>query len=279
MKTSIIGCGNIGNRVASFIDAHEKFKLVSVADIEAGQISALINKLQNNHPLPSSIEKAVQNSELIIETASAEAVGQILSCEKELDVEGKVLVVMSSGGLIHNMEKFRRLKKCRVIVPSGAIGGLDAIRAVAGSIDSLVLRTTKPCRSLNDAPFVKRNNLDLDSLDRPEVIFEGNLEEAVSGFPQNINSAATLYLACGFQKMRVTIVADPYAKFNTHEIICNGTFGTISTKTQNLPSENPRTSELAVRSLLFELKNLNSRRRTTNWGSLYSSNEKIGELV
>jgi aspartate dehydrogenase len=261
MKTSIIGCGNIGNKVAQYIDTTDVFDLVSVVDIEPVRISSLISNLHNNSPVPATIEEAIRNSELIIEAATPDTVGDILNFLQQGGLprcsgEEKILLIMSSGGLIYEYEKFKRLKNCRVIVPSGAIAGLDAIKAVAGKIDSLVLRTTKPCKSLRDAPFVRRNNLDLDLLDMPKVIFEGNLKEAVTGFPQNINSAATLYLASGFDDMRVTIVADPGAKFNTHEIICQGSFGTISTKTENLPSENPRTSALAVMSVLSELENL-----------------------
>jgi aspartate dehydrogenase len=100
--------------------------------------------------------------------------------------------------------------------------------------------------------------MNLDALKNARVIFKGGLSEAVEGFPVNINVAAGLFLATKFEKLQIQIVADPETKFNTHEISCSGKFGVITTKTQNLPSRNPKTSQLAILSAQRMLINLAS---------------------
>ena len=97
--------------------------------------------------------------------------------------------------------------------------------------------------------------------DDKKIIFDGSLKEAIDGFPKNINVAATLFLASKFKDIRVKIVADPNAKTNIHGISCEGDFGKISIKTDNLPSSNPKTSYLAVLSAMQELRNIENNVR------------------
>ena len=96
----------------------------------------------------------------------------------------------------------------------------------------------------------------LMDFDSAKIIFEGNLSDAVNGFPQNINVAATLFLASRFEDIKVKIIADPNTKYNTHEIKATGDFGIIKSVTQNLPSKNPKTSYLALLSAIQAIKSL-----------------------
>lgn len=146
-------------------------------------------------------------------------------------------------------------------MPSGAIGALDVIRAArVGDVASITLTTTKPPVALADAPWVVEQGIDLTSIDQRRVIFSGGPVEAVRGFPQNVNVAALLALAADDpDRLRVTVVADPAAPGNVHEVEAIGSFGSMRLRLENRPSEtNPKTSALAAQSVIALLRQLGS---------------------
>ena len=263
MKVGIIGCGFIGTEVAEFIDKEESFDLIGLNDIDKKKAHELIKKLKNNKPKFMDLDDLIEKSDLIIESATKTVVELILK-NKNLDNKNKKLLIMSTGGLINNLDSLNKLKNCEILLPSGAIAGLDAIKSVSGKINSLSLTTTKPAKGLEGALYIVNNKINLSELREKKVIFEGSLKEAVLGFPQNINVAATLFLASKFEDIKVKIVADPDTKYNTHEIEAQGDFGIIKTIAQNLPSKNPRTSYLAVLSAIQTIKNLKNNVKIGN---------------
>lgn len=263
MKTSIIGCGFIGSELAKFIDKNNGFKLIGLNDTDKRKSDFLLKSLKNNSPKFMDIGELIKKSGLIIESAGKDAVGSILKNEN-LDNKNKKLLIMSTGGLTENLELLNKIKNCEVLLPSGAIAGLDAIKSVSGHIKSLTLTTTKPAKGLQDAPYVFKNKLNLRNLRAKKIIFEGRLKDAVNGFPQNINVAATLFLASKFSHIKVKIIADQNTEFNTHEITAKGEFGEVHSTTKNIPSKNPRTSYLAVLSAIEILNNLKANVRIGN---------------
>ena len=89
-----------------------------------------------------------------------------------------------------------RASGARILVPTGALLGLDAVRAAAeGEIHSVTLVTRKPPAGLEGAPHLVRQNLSLASLRDPLRVFAGSAREAALGFPANVNVAAALSLA------------------------------------------------------------------------------------
>jgi len=257
IRTGIIGCGNIGEQVAMFLHHHPCFRITTLSDLSIEKAATLRKKFRRQLPEIVSLEDAFTNNDLLIEAASPVVVQEILKY-KRLDRTKRKILFMSSGGLIHSLARISKLKQVEILVPSGAIAGLDAIKAVAEEIESLKLITTKPAHSLASTPYVVKNKINLDTWKRAQVLFEGGLSEAVEGFPVNINVAASLFMASKFEKIQIQIIADPETKFNTHEIACSGKFGVITTKTQNLPSRNPKTSQLAILSAQRMLINLAS---------------------
>ena len=255
MKVGIIGCGFIGTEIANFVDKNKDFQLIGLNDIDKNRINILIKNLKHNKPKFMEINDLIKKSNLIVESATKNTVGNILS-SKNLDKKNKKLLIMSSGGLISNLNILNKIKNCEILLPSGAIAGLDAIKSVSGKIKSLVLTTTKPIKGLEGAPYIINHNIDLNKIKKKKIIFEGKLKDAIKGFPQNINVAATLFIASKFENIKVKIVADPNTKYNTHEIEVTGDFGIIKTMTNNLPSKNPRTSYLAVLSAIQTIKNI-----------------------
>jgi len=168
---------------------------------------------------------------------------------------------MSVGGLLRNTEwqRLARRSTGKVYIPSGALAGLDGVKAMAiGRITKLSLTTSKPPRALAEAPYVQRRRLRLDRLRRPSVIFEGSPRAVVRAFPQNTNVAAALALASGQwgAHARIRVIADPSLHRNQHEVEVEGDCGRIRCMVQSVPSHNPKTSELAVRSAVATLERI-----------------------
>jgi aspartate dehydrogenase len=178
---------------------------------------------------------------------------------------GADVMLLSAGALVdpvfaRELRAVARKHHRRIYVPSGAVAGIDGIRAGAlGGLQRLDLCTTKPPRGLAGAPHIVANNIDLDALRVPTTVFEGSVAEAVRGFPSNVNVAAVISLAGAGVDVRVRVVADPTTAANTHVIEAAGDFGTFTVRLDNLPSPaNPKTSALAPLSALAMLRRLSS---------------------
>ena len=142
-------------------------------------------------------------------------------------------------------------------VPSGGIGGLDALKAAcAAGVDEVEIAVTKPPAAWQGIPYVERLGVDLDRLTGPVTLFDGTAREGVPHFPANVNIAAVLAMAgVGFDRTRLKVVADPALRFNTHYISVRGRTGTISIKLESVPSpDNPKTALLACYSALAAIK-------------------------
>jgi aspartate dehydrogenase len=174
---------------------------------------------------------------------------------------GKDVMIMSTGGLLENPGILRTAEKkgSKVYLPSGAVCGLDGIKAARiGKIRSLTLTTRKPARGLLGAPYIVKKGIDLKRIKKETTIFSGSATEAVKAFPKNINVSATLSLAgLGAKKTRVRIITSPKYRSNTHEVELIGSSGRIYTRCENVPSsENPKTSMLAAFSAIATLKGI-----------------------
>ncbi|MCK5558603.1 MAG: DUF108 domain-containing protein, partial [Candidatus Hydrogenedentes bacterium] len=210
-----------------------------------------------------SFEELVARSEVIAECAAADCAPKVVEAAIS---SGKVALIMSVGGLMTHADLFDRARQTgtRIITPSGALAGVDAIEAAAeDALDEVVLTTTKPPAGLRGAPYVLEKGIDLDKIEGRTVIFEGTALEAVSAFPQNVNVAATLSFAgIGPEHTKVKVVADPAVSANIHEVTAIGAFGKLVTRAENVPSEaNPKTSRLAALSAVSALRKAVSRGR------------------
>lgn len=256
MKTGIIGCGVIGTSLAkAIIEEIPELELVALADIDQRKAQRL-SRIQDSIKVLSN-EELIEEVDLIIEAASQQVVKTIIlqAIQAKKDV-----LVMSTGALLEDQDLFKLIGHgSKIYLPSGAISGLDAIKAArCGRIKKVLLRTTKPPEGLIGAPYIIKKDLDLSSIKERMVIFEGSAMEVVKEFPANINVAATLSLAgIGPLKTWVEIVVDPNSKVNIHEVFVEGDFGKISIRCENIPSaSNPKTSYLAILSAIATLKGI-----------------------
>ena len=180
--------------------------------------------------------------------------------------KGIAFIVLSCGAMGNDalrakLEAAAHKSGALLYVPSGGIGGLDALKAacVAG-VDEVTIAVTKPAAAWKGIAYVEQLGIDLAGLREPCVLFEGSARDGVPHFPANVNIAAVLSLAgIGFDRTRLKVVADPALKFNTHFIDIKGKTGSISIKLENVPApENPKTAWLACYSALAALKQAKS---------------------
>ena len=242
--------------------------LAGVYDKNPHKADMLVNNIKDsrheNMSIPEEcgfldMDSLMDTSDIIVECASQEAVHEW----GETILEHCNLMIMSVGALLDAslLETLRHkaaTHKKRVYVPSGAIGGMDVLKAIAGSIQSIELTSSKPPKNLKGAPFFERTNISPD-IKECTVLYEGNATEAVKLFPANVNVAATVTLCSGLppNEVMVKIVADPALDRNIHHLVVDGDFGRFEITVENLPSkENPKTSILAALSAITMLKKL-----------------------
>jgi aspartate dehydrogenase len=202
----------------------------------------------------------------VLEAASHEAVRAHLVA---LLGAGISVVVLSAGALADDAlraasERAAESSGALLYVPSGGIGGLDALKgACVAGVDEVSIRVAKPPAAWKGIPYVDALGVDLDALGAPHVLFEGTARAGVPHFPQNVNIAAVLSLAgIGFDRTRLEVVADPALTRNTHTIRVAGKSGRFSIVLENVPApDNPKTAWLACYSALAALRELGARVR------------------
>jgi len=259
LKVGIIGCGAIGTEIAKACRTKLKrsVELAAICDIDDKKSGALKKILKNKVPV-TGMDELIRRSGLVIEAASAKISGSILErCVKNR----RDIMVMSVGGLLgrEDLLKAAEKKGVKVHIPSGAVCGIDGLKSASmGRIDSVTLTTRKPPKGLEGAPYLKKRSMDIGKITSETTVFCGNAEDAIEGFPQNINVSAVLSLAgIGARRTRVRIVTSPDYTRNIHEVEIKGQSGRITTRTENVPSEaNPKTSSLAIFSAIATLEGI-----------------------
>lgn len=259
IRVGIIGCGTIGSEIAVSCQMvlKDKVDLAGICDADEKKAAALQKSLKNNVPI-LKLEDLINKSDLLVEAASANVSAAILA---EAIKNKKDILIMSIGGLLGKEELLKRSDDAgiKVYLPSGALSGIDGLKSASvGRIDSVSLTTRKPVKGLEGAPYLKDKKIKLQDIKGETVIFEGPAIEAIKGFPQNVNVCAALSLAgIGADKTQVKIITSPAYTKNIHEVEIKGDFGSISTRTENVPSKsNPKTSQLAVFSAIATLKGI-----------------------
>ena len=261
MRVGILGGGTIARLLLQHLRAGELGATEVVAVVgrsDASRGKALAGEFRV--PFVLGVQALLaRKPDVVVEAASHEAVHAF---GPGLLRAGVALIVLSAGALAddalrESLEGAAAEQGALLYVPSGGIGGLDALKAacIAG-VDEVTIAVTKPPAAWKGIPYVERLGVDLDRLTTPVTLFEGPARAGVPHFPANVNIAAVLSLAgIGFDRTRLKAVADPQLRHNTHYIEVRGKTGNISVKLENVPSpENPKTAWLACYSALAALK-------------------------
>jgi aspartate dehydrogenase len=198
------------------------------------------------------------HADLVVECAPAHLFRSIV--EPFLEV-GKTAIVLSSGALLDNEDliDLARVNGGQIVVPTGALIGLDAVAAAAeGTIRSVRMVTRKPVRGLLGAPYLLENNIEIADIREARLIFRGTPRDAAKGFPANLNVAVALSLAgIGADRTVLEIWADPALERNTHRIEVEADSASFSMSIENVPTDtNPKTGRITALSVISYLRKL-----------------------
>ncbi|HPF25505.1 MAG TPA: aspartate dehydrogenase [Steroidobacteraceae bacterium] len=258
MKVGIAGYGTIGRRVALALDqGMPGLTLCGVVTRSSGKAQRALAQLARPVPLLSMAELA-QLADVVVDCAPRAAFAHIAPA---VVAGGKILVTVSGAALLEHPEVIdaARASAGRVILATGALLGLDAVRAAAeGQIHSVVMITRKPPQSLADAPPVVAQGLDLMALREPLRLFRGTARDGARLFPANVNVAAALGLAgIGPDLTQLEIWADPALTRNTHTIKVDADSARFEMRIENVPSEeHPGTGKITALSVIACLRSL-----------------------
>ena len=265
MRVGIIGGGTIARLILDHVRRGALGRIRIVAIAGRGERSTARN-LAKERRVPYVIGvKALlaKKPDVVVEAASHDALREY---GEAILRKGSALIVLSGGALADDKVRARLERAAAkggavLYVPSGGIGGLDALKAacVAGA-NEVTIAVTKPPQAWKGIPYVERLGVNLETLRGPTTLFEGPARQGVPLFPANVNIAAVLSMAgIGFDRTRLKVVAVPGLTHNTHFIEIRGRAGNISVKLENVPApENPKTAWLACYSALAALKAFNS---------------------
>ncbi|MBS7642595.1 MAG: aspartate dehydrogenase [Candidatus Bathyarchaeia archaeon] len=264
LVVGIIGCGAIGGFIARSIDSGvvPRVEVRVVYDRNIDRCEALVSDLRCKPRIARSFDELLsEDLDLVIEAASQDAVRMYAI---PILRSGKDLMIMSVGALVDEdllsriREEASRMGR-RVYIPSGAVVGVDGIRAACiGGIRRVVLTTRKPPRSFIGDEYVEKMSIDPESVREPTLIFDGSARDACRLLPRSVNIASTIALAgIGADRTSVKIYIDPGVDRNIHELYVEGEFGEFRIETRNVQFPlNPKTSMIAALSALALLKSI-----------------------
>lgn len=258
VRVAIAGVGSIGWKVITALDAGiEGLSLTAVSGRDPEATTQRVAALRSRPPVRPLAELA-ELADVVVECLPPAAFRDV--AWPALD-SGRVLVTASVGALMDNgdLVDLARRKSGRIMVPSGAVVGLDGLRAGAeAGLETVRLVTRKPPRAFGAEVAVDGKTVATDSIRAPVCLFTGNAREAIARFPANVNVAAAISLAgLGPDRTSVEIWADPGVERNQHRLIARSVCNEMETQVINLPDpDNPRTSGITAYSIVAVLKRL-----------------------
>jgi aspartate dehydrogenase len=261
LRVAVAGLGTIGLKVARALDAGiDGLALAAVAGRDAGKTAAQAATLMCKPVVLGSGTALADVADLVLDCAPSAGFAPLATSVVDA---GKVLMTVNAGALVRHLDLVERAKSTggRIIVPTGGLLGLDAVRAAAeGRIARVTMITRKPPGGLDGAPYLVERGISLAGLNAPRRVFEGNAAEGAKGFPANVNVAAALGLAgIGPHETRLEIWADPALDRNTHTIEVEADSARFTLRIENVPSEeNPRTGKITALSVIACLRGLTS---------------------
>ena len=261
-RIGIVGLGAIGRHVCRALDdGIAGLTLAAGTARDVDRAEAFLRTLRSKPPF-MTLDDLIDASDLVIEASTQAHLREI--APRTLG-RGRDLIVLSCGGLLGRTDwiALADANRCRILVPSAAIAGLDGVKgARVGEITGVTMETRKPPRGLAGAPWIVEQKIDLDAITTETLVFEGSATEACRAFPANVNVVAALSLAgVGPERTRIKIYAVPGLDVNQHRIAVQGEFGRLRIEVENVPSENPRTGKLSYLSTIALLRDLGASLR------------------
>lgn len=261
LRVAFIGFGAIGRTLASLLRQYsDRVQVVGVVKATAPTPHELTLLPSNARFALTAGEFAEVDADLVVECAGHAALREFAP---EVLRRGRDLLIASVGALAdRELESMLRTQAqrygARILIPSGALGGLDVLAAARiGGLEAVTYVGRKPLRAWRGTHAEKLVNLD-DTSGTPMLLFDGTARQAALDFPQNANvTAAVAFAGLGFDATRVQLIADPHCNGNEHRLSAHGAFGKFEiVVAANALADNPKTSMLAPCSLARCLLNL-----------------------
>jgi aspartate dehydrogenase len=262
LRVGLAGLGAVGLEVARrLIAGIPGLSLAAVAVRDVNKARRALPQIADSIPVCKATDLA-ESCDIVVECLPPSLFREVAISAID---KSRIFMPLSVAQLLENGDLIERakLKGARILVPTGALIGLDAVRAAAeGTIHSVKMVTRKPPAGLEGAPYLLAHKISVTGLKEPRKVFEGTAREGARGFPTNVNVAAALSLAgIGPDRTQLEIWADPTVTRNTHTITVDADTARFTMTIENIPSENPRTGKsvapstvAALRGLVSELK-------------------------
>jgi aspartate dehydrogenase len=257
IRIAIAGLGAIGRKVArELANGIPGLALSGIATGDKAKAQAWLDS-EGITCLLISLNELPDYADLALECAPAAILGDI--CLPMLNA-GKRVMVLSASALLPrpDLAEIARARGGQIIVPTGALLGLDAVTAAAeGRIESVQMITRKPPNGLAGAPYLIDNKISVEGLTSALRVFKGTARDAAAAFPANVNVVAALSLAgIGPDRTVIEIWADPGVSRNCHEIRVESDSARFTMSIENIPSENPKTGRITALSVIAALRKL-----------------------
>ena len=258
MNVAIVGLGSIGATLVRKLGQGgiPGANLTAVAARDPDKARAVLKDAGVDVPI-LEISELAEVADLVVECAPAAMLAEIA---RPVLAAGKKIMVLSCGALLAHPELIDLARQTggQIIIPTGALLGLDAVSAAAeGEIRSVRMITRKPIKGLLGAPHLIENGIDIEGITEPLRVFEGTARQAAKGFPANLNVAVALSLAgVGPDQTRLEIWADPLVTRNSHKIVVDSDAASFEMSIENIPSENPKTGRITALSVIAAIRKL-----------------------
>ena len=257
LRVGIAGLGAVGLEVARrLVDGIDGLTLAAVAVRDADKARRNLPQIGDLIAL-RTLDSLANDCDIVVECLPPALFRDVAISAID---HGRIFMPLSVAQVLQNGDLIERAKQngARIVVPTGALIGLDAVRAAAeGNIRSVKMVTRKPPNGLEGAPYLVERGISLKNVDKPIKVFEGSARDGAKGFPANVNVAAALSLAgIGPDKTTLEIWADPTVTRNTHRIEVESDTARFSMQIENVPSENPRTGKIVALSTIAALRGL-----------------------
>ncbi|MDX1431592.1 MAG: aspartate dehydrogenase [Gammaproteobacteria bacterium] len=258
LRVAVAGLGAAGLAVAERLVAGvDGLVLSAVSARDEGRARTRLEGLGVSVPI-LALEALADEADVVVECTPAEVFPRVAEPAVEA---GRVLVAIGVAALMEHLHLVERAAAsgARILVPSGALLGLDAVRAAAeGEIRRVRMITRKPPDGLRGAPYLIAHGIEVAGLEQPLKVFSGSAREGAAGFPANLNVAAALGLAgIGLDRTELEIWADPTVSRNCHRIEVEADGADFRLEIENVPSAaNPRTGRIVAMSIVATLRRL-----------------------
>ncbi len=231
-----------------------ELQLTAVAVRNAASVTARLGRAVPIH----DFEALAAKSDVIVESLPR---ALFRAVAEPAIAKGRMFVPLSVGALLDESDLIEQARTtgARILVPTGALLGLDAVKAAAeGQISSVTMVTRKPPGGLTGAPYLLEHGVSIEGLTEPKLVFSGSARDGARGFPANVNVAAALSLAgIGPDRTQMEIWADPGLTRNTHRIVVEADSARLTLMIENVPTEeNPKTGKITALSVLTLLRGL-----------------------